>query len=110
MNNKKQSMTGKYLITTDNWFIAPDGQQYQSIWGEIEILEDSILGIKTNSRSSNWYIKIGTEKNHVIVAGCQIHYACKSENKPSKQGCLSWNLTGTDYKEKKVPSKIYFTE
>lgn len=75
-------MTGKYLITTDAWFYAPDGKQYKSVWGEIEILSDSILGVKTNVRSSNWFAKIGSKDKHVIVAGCQIHYACKCENQP----------------------------
>jgi len=75
-------MKGKYLITTDNWFYGPDGFQYRAVWGEVQIVEDSFLGIKTNIRSSNWYAKIGTEDNHVIVAGCQIHYAVKTDKKP----------------------------
>ena len=75
-------MKGKYLITTDNWFYGPDGFQYRAVWGEVQIVEDSFLGIKTNIRSSNWYAKIGTEDNHVIVAGCQIHYAVKTDEKP----------------------------
>ena len=66
-------MKGKYLITTDAWFYAPDGKQYNAVWGEVEIVSDSILGIKTNVRSSNWFAKVGTEHKHVIVAGCQIH-------------------------------------
>lgn len=77
-------MKGKYLITTDNWFFAPDGRQYKSVWGEVEILEDLILGVKTNRNSSNWYAKIGTDENHIIVAGCQIHYALKSNEKPNQ--------------------------
>ena len=76
-------MEGKYLITTDNWFYAPDGRQYKSVWGQVEIVEDSILGIKTNRNSSNWYIKIGSETKYVIVAGCQIHYAVKCDEKPN---------------------------
>ena len=76
-------MKGKYLITADAWFYAPDGNQYKSVWGEVEIVSDSVLGIKTNVRSSNWFAKIGSEEKHIIIAGCQIHYACKSENKPS---------------------------
>jgi hypothetical protein len=68
-------MKGKYLITTDEWFIAPNGKQYKSAWGEVEIVSDAILGIKTNVRSSNWFAKLGSEKNHIIIAGCQIHYA-----------------------------------
>jgi len=76
-------MQGKYLITTDNWFIAPDGKQYRSAWGDIEIMPDSFLGVKTNVRSSNWYAKVGSDTNHIIIAGCQIHYAVKSDNKPN---------------------------
>lgn len=37
-------MKGKYLITTDAWFIAPDGQQYKAVWGDVEIVTDEVLG------------------------------------------------------------------
>ena len=86
-------MTGKYLITADAWFYAPDGNQYKSVWGEVEIVSDSILGIKTNVRSSNWFAKIGSEEKHVIIAGCQIHYACKSDKKPET---ISTDINVTD--------------
>lgn len=72
-------MTGNYLVTTDNWFYAPDGKKYRAVYGNVEIVEDSFLGIKTNRQSTNWYAKIGTEQNHVIVAGCQIQYTVKCE-------------------------------
>ncbi len=78
-------MKGKYLITTDNWFIAPDGKQYRSVWGNVEVLEDNFLGIKTNRNASNWFVKVGSEDNFMIVAGCQIHYAIKCENKPNSE-------------------------
>lgn len=39
-------MTGKYLITTEKYFTAPDGKSYQAVWGDVKILEDSILGVK----------------------------------------------------------------
>lgn len=68
-----------YLITTDNWFFAPDGTQYRAVFGKVEILHDSFLGIKTNMRSTNWYVKVGDESNHVILAGCQVHYAVKTD-------------------------------
>ena len=70
-------MKGTYLITCDNWFTAPDGKQYACAWGNVEVLDDSILGIKTNRNASNWYIKVGTEDNHIIITGCQIHYSVK---------------------------------
>ena len=78
-------MKGKYIVTTDNWFYAPDGNSYKAVWGDVTILEDTFLGIKTNRNASNWYAKIGTEDNHVVVAGCQIHYAVKCDPKPHTQ-------------------------
>lgn len=102
-------MTGKYLITTDAWFVAPDGQEYKAVWGEVEIVSDIFLGIKTNARSANWFAKVGQEENHVIVAGCQIHYAVKSKKRPSDDPCKSWNTEG-GFKEFSSPSRIYFAE
>lgn len=48
-------MKGKYLITTDAWFLAPDGKYYRAVWGETEIVEDQFLGLKTNRNSSNCF-------------------------------------------------------
>ena len=100
-------MTGKYLITTDSWFIAPNGYQYKAVWGEVEIVDDSILGIKTNRGSANWFAKVGTEQNHVIVAGCQIHYACKSEKEPSTEKVTDWQMDASNYNEAETPTRIY---
>ena len=67
----------KYLITTDNFFVAPDGQQYNSVFGTVKDIKSSedTLGIKTNMRSTNWYIIIG----NMLIAGCQIHYVIKTD-------------------------------
>ena len=100
-------MTGKYLITTDNWFIAPDGQQYKAVWGEVQIVDDSFLGIKTNRNSVNWFAKVGDNDDHVIVAGCQIHYACKTSKKPLLVKSKDWALNAEHYKEHETPTRIY---
>ena len=65
-----------YLITCDNWFMAPDGESYKGVWGTFKgIHNDSeTLGIKTNRGSTNWYAELG----NMFIAGCQIHYAIKS--------------------------------
>ncbi len=103
-------MEGKYLITTDSWFIAPDGKEYKAVWGEVKILEDKFLGISTNRNSSNWYAKIGSESNHIIVAGCQIHYAAKCEKKPNTERVESWNTGESGCKEYQTPTKIFIAE
>lgn len=73
----------KYLVTTDNWFYAPDGKKYRSAWGNVEIVEDSSLGLKTNRNSTNWYARVGSNDKHIVIAGCQIHYAVKCNNEPN---------------------------
>ena len=103
-------MKGKFLITTDNWFYAPDGKQYNCVWGNVEIVSDSILGIKTNVRSSNWFAKIGSDENYIIVAGCQIHYAIKSENKPNTDDILEHRIDAGKYVTSTRPTNIYIAE
>jgi len=104
-------MKGKYLITTDHFFYGPDGNQYRAAWGEVNIMEDSILGIKTNRNSTNWYVKVGNEERFVIIAGCQIHYAIRCENKPDISGINSWDASAEHgLKEYKIPNPIYIAE
>jgi len=101
----------KYLITTDMWFRGPDGQHYKSAWGTVKVLNDEeTLGIKTNARSANWYVKVGSEENHVIVAGCQIHYAIRCEEKPVTTKVNDWELFDGQVREYSRPSGIYIAE
>lgn len=100
-------MKGKYLITTDAYFIAPDGKQYTAVWGEVQILEDTVLGVKTNRNASNWYARVGSENNHVIIAGCQIHYAVKCETEPNTGPAEHWLFETTGVKIENTPTKIY---
>jgi len=103
-------MQGKYLITTDNYFFGPDGRQYRAVWGNVSVFEDNkVLGIKTNIRATNWYVKVGSEENHVIVAGCQIHYATRCEERPET---TYTEHTIEDSVEKTIlrPDTIYIAE
>ncbi len=101
-------MEGKYLITTDNWFFAPDGKQYRGVWGSVSIVGDAILGIKTNARSTNWFAKVGTEENHVIIAGCQIHYAIKCDEKPIEGRVEDFSIENGVVKEYLRPQQAYY--
>ena len=103
-------MKGKYLITTDNWFTAPDGCQYKSAWGDVTIVEDSFLGIKTNRMSANWFAKVGSEKNHIIIAGCQIHYAVRCEKKPETGYVKDWQADSSNVNIFDRPGQIYIAE
>lgn len=67
----------KYLITTDKWFQAADGEQYHAAHGTVHAIVDSksTLGIDTNRNATNWYVVIGD----LVIAGCQIHYAVRAD-------------------------------
>jgi hypothetical protein len=101
-------MKGKYLITTDNWFYTPDGKQYKCVWGEVEIVSDEILGIKTNARSSNWFAKVG-EISPLIIAGCQIHYAIPCPIAPNVSEVDDFEVKDGVVIHFKRPSLIYLS-
>ena len=103
-------MKGKYLITTDSVFTAPDGVEYRAVWGDVTVLEDTFLGIKTNRGSSNWFIKVGSDDKHVIVAGCQVHYAIKCNEKPADGMVKDWSANATNSNIFERPSYIYIAE
>lgn len=97
----------KYLVTTDNWFYAPDGKKYRAAWGKITVLEDSILGLKTNRNSTNWFLKIGSEDNHIIAAGCQIYYAVRCEEIPNTDTVNEFQYNASNQISFIRPSEIY---
>ncbi len=68
-----QMVGNSILVTTDCWFTAPDGESYKSAYGTLIAVhtDQEALGIKTNSKSTNWYAQVG----RLLIAGCQIHYA-----------------------------------
>ena len=104
-------MKGNYLITTLEWFYASDGKQYKAVWGNVEILDDNTtLGIKTNLRSTNWYAKIGSEKKHIIVAGCQINYAVKAQEKPNTDLLEDYTVHESVAKLYIRPTMIYLAQ
>ena len=103
-------MTGKYLITTDRYFVAPDGKTYTAVWGDVKLVEDSILGVKTNRNSANWYAVVGGNGKEIIVAGCQIFYAIKCEEKPHTGDVEDWVVDNAKFDTYIRPTKIYIAE
>lgn len=95
----------KYLITTDNWFFAPDGDNYKAVFGTVHSVEDSasVLGIRTNAKSTNWYVVIGD----MVVAGCQIHYAVRAENYNPEPPMHEQMHEGQMYTSLAFASRIY---
>lgn len=73
-------LTKRYLITCDDWFLAPDGIYYKAVFGTLISLENApqVLGITVNARSMDWFMTIGN-KSHMKIAGCRIHYAIETD-------------------------------
>lgn len=94
----------KALITCDNWFYAPDGRQYRAVHGTVKavVSSEEALGVKTNARSTNWYIEIG----NMTVAGCQIHYAISAQT-CNFDRALDWSSTTGSVAEFDRPSSVY---
>lgn len=94
----------KAIITLDNWFYAPDGMTYRAVFGTIKAIRSSeeTLGVKTNAKSTNWYVEIG----RMTVAGCQIHYAVRSDRCNLGQA-MDWRDKDGTIIETMRPSAIF---
>lgn len=58
------------LVTTSDWFRAPDGQQYKAVWGKAKIISAKIfLGFDPPSSGSNWMMVFGKGENAFIIGG-----------------------------------------
>ena len=94
-----------YLITTDSWFYAPDGDQYKAVFGTVTSIEtdENMLGIKTNRGSTDWYIIIG----NMVVAGCQIHYCIKTKSVSFEPAIQEIEHEGQLFPTRKATTRIY---
>lgn len=110
MDKKMMQIGERYLVTTDNWFEAPDGKTYRAAWGTVRVVSDEILGIQTNRNSSNWFLSIGSQSRHIIVAGCQVHYAIRCEEQPFTGDSEDWYIHEGKPVINQTPTKIYIAE
>ena len=92
----------KYLISTDNWFVAPNGEQYNAVWGKATYTTTKESMGFNPVRSTNWFVKVGESENSILIAGCQIHYAIRTDKKPKL-------IQGT-YQEKDTGQKLAFNK
>jgi hypothetical protein len=98
----------KALITTDNWFFAPDGNTYRAVFGTVKAVRsaEETLGVKTNAKSTNWYVEIG----NMTIAGCQIHYAVRTD-KCSDGPSKGWSTDAQHgCKVYEMPRSIYLAD
>lgn len=98
----------KALITADNWFFAPDGKEYRAVFGTVKAVRtaEDTLGVKVNGKSTNWYVEIG----RMTLAGCQIHFAIRTDDCHSGSA-PNWTASAEHgLKEYDRPSVIYFAD
>lgn len=98
----------KYLITTDAWFYAPNGETYRAVFGTVlGIFNDKdTLGVNTNRGSTNWYLIIG----NMIVAGCQIKYCIKTDGVSNEPPLREVENAGELHFIKSSKTHIYFAD
>lgn len=96
------------LINTDDWFIAPNGQQYKAVFGKLYDVcnSETTLGIKTNQKSTNWYACVG----NMIVAGCQIHYVFVTDHCDCEKPYAREELVDGKIRFLEVPSRIWHAQ
>lgn len=95
----------KLLITTDNWFCAPNGRQYKAVFGTVKAVRtaEETLGVRPNGRSTNWYVEIG----NMVIAGCQVHYAIRSDKCSFERAIDYMSSSEKGAVEFERPSHIY---
>jgi hypothetical protein len=87
----KSNTNEKHLITTDQWFIAPDGEQYRAVWGEAKDQQ--------SANGERRWIVVGEE---VALDPSQINYSVRCPDAPLiKEG---------SYKEKNTQEELAYNK
>ncbi len=105
----KEFLNQKVIITTSNWFYAPDGKNYRAVWGTLKGVHAAkdVLGFTVNASHANFYIEIGT----MVIAGCQALYCMQCDNKPDfEKVSHSMYDSATGYKVIERSNEIYLSE
>lgn len=99
----------RYLITTDGWFVAPDGETYQAAYGTVRHVGtvDDALGFRPRGGgSTNWFIEVG----NLIVAGCQVHYAVRTDRCPGGPSTVWQQTASGQVVTGEAPPRIYYAD
>lgn len=105
----KEYLDKNVLVSTSEWFVAPDGNQYKAVWGKLESInkvDESSLGFAPNRPNANWVFKIG----NMFIYGCQIKYLILSEKRPQIDFTRSWEVHNGELKIHNGPSFIFVSE
>ncbi len=98
----------KVLITTSNWFYAPDGKLYRAVWGTLRSVNEAgkTLGFIPNRAHANWFLQVG----ELTVMGCQVMYVLRCHEKPELGHVKDYSADPANgVKEYDRPGSIYET-
>ena len=93
----------KFLITTDQWFLAPDGEQYKAVFGTVKAIntdEETLVLIP------NGYITIGD----ITIDCCQLHYVIRANNCNEGSPYRHIEHEGKLFNRLESRSNIYFAD
>lgn len=97
------------LVTTSDWFIAPDGLSYQSVFGTLQavhLMKDVIPGAVPTRTHANYLFEIG----NMLVMGCRVSYIIRAnKNQVKFDHVLDWSTTDAAMIEANVKSFSYST-
>lgn len=96
----------KVLVTTSEWFVAPNGRTYKAAWGTLHAINEAkeSVGFAINRAHANWFIEIG----NMVIAGCQVMYLMEQEQKPNTDVVKDWK--GDTGKWFDAPSSIWIAD
>ena len=98
----------RYLITTDDWFYAPDGQSYKAVYGTIKeqrIHGSRCVGFGANPSSAGLYVNIG----RMTIFNDSIKYAIRADECSRLEHSREVDFENT-VTLCKVASRIYFAD
>lgn len=106
----KDYLNQKVLITTNNWFYAPDGMKYSAVWGTLKNIHEAkdVFGFTPNRNHANWFVEIG----NMIITGCQVNYCVICPTKPDfeKVKHAMYGHGDGAYREFERMNEIYISE
>lgn len=82
----------KVLVTTAEWFYAPDGKSYRAVHGTLRGLHRSeeVLGGTAGRGHAEWLLEIGD----MVIPGCQVKYIIQC-NDVNTDPVTEWTSTET---------------
>jgi hypothetical protein len=70
------------LLTTKDWFLAPDGKRYINVWGKAQLVKaKDAFGFEPRN-SANWFWMVGEGPHPMFIMGCRVDYIFSCPNRP----------------------------